>query len=240
MNSLSVLESVGMFGIASGLLAWLVKSLVGQSLARDLKAFELNLQKAHAVEMEEAKNRFTVGATSHMANVAFDEHVLFCEEYVAEMQRGLTTLFRKGPHQEALTHADRLSGIREHWAVWLTPEIETELGKFESALRTIGSHAWLVKEAPNDPDRGVSIHEMYGKFAEVVGLARWEGKEITGEIAVTTVIRKLRRVLGIDELTQLRTELVKRALNNLNAEDTHAILSEIGFVKRTAAPDDSD
>ena len=153
MNWLSVLENVSASAIASGLLAWLVKSLVGQSLARDLKAFELNLQKAHAVERDEAKNRFTVGATSHMADVAFDKHVEFCEDYVAEMQRALTTLFRRGPHQEALIHADSLSIIRERWTVWLTPEIETELGKFEGALRTIGSHTWLVKEAPNDPDR---------------------------------------------------------------------------------------
>jgi hypothetical protein len=56
---------------------------------------------------------------------------------------------------------------------------------------------------------------MFGQFAEVVGLARWEGKEITGEGAVSTVIRKLRKVLGIDELTQLRTELVKCAMGNL-------------------------
>jgi hypothetical protein len=67
MNWPSVLENIGVFAIASGLLAWLVKSLVGQSFARDLKVFELNLQKSHAFEMEEAKNRLTVGATSHMA-----------------------------------------------------------------------------------------------------------------------------------------------------------------------------
>jgi hypothetical protein len=45
-------------------------------LSRDSIAFD------RSVRLEEAKNRFTVGATSHMAIVAFDKHVQFCEEYV--------------------------------------------------------------------------------------------------------------------------------------------------------------
>jgi hypothetical protein len=213
MNWLSVLENIGVFGVASGLLAWLMKSLVGQSLARDLEAFKANLQRAHAVEMEEAKNRFTVGATSHMANVAFDKHVQFCEEYVTEMFNALTTLFRRGPHPDVLAHADNLLVIRRKWAVWLTLEIQAELEKFEAAVRTIGANAWLVREAPGDPDRGISIQEMFSKFAAVVGLDRWKGEEITQELAVATVIGKLRKVLGIDELTGLRSELIKRAMS---------------------------
>ena len=74
MNWQSVVEAIGVFGLASGLLAWLIRSLVKQALDRDIETFKHELRKAHEIQMEEAKNRFTVGATSHMANVAFDKH----------------------------------------------------------------------------------------------------------------------------------------------------------------------
>jgi hypothetical protein len=69
MNWPIVLENIGVFAIASGLLAWLIKSLVGHSLSRDLETFKAQLQKVREVEMERAKNRFTVGATSHTRSI---------------------------------------------------------------------------------------------------------------------------------------------------------------------------
>ena len=107
MNWLSVLQNIGVFAIGSGLLVWLIQSLAKRALDRDLEAFKHGLRKAHEIEMEEAKNRFTVGAASHMANVAFDKHVQFCEAYSGEMFSALTTLFARGPHAEA----------------WCTPQI---------------------------------------------------------------------------------------------------------------------
>ena len=75
MNWTSAFVQVGDFAIASGFLVWLIKALVGQFLNRDIETFKAKLQKVHADQLEESKNRFTVGATSHMANVAFDKHV---------------------------------------------------------------------------------------------------------------------------------------------------------------------
>jgi len=121
MNWLSVLQNVGAFAIASGLLAWLVKALVSQSLSRDLEAFKAELKRAHAIEMEEARNRFTVGATSHMADVAFDKHVQFCEEYTAEVHHALAFLFKKGPNADVLQNATALMNVRTKYSVWLSP-----------------------------------------------------------------------------------------------------------------------
>jgi hypothetical protein len=55
---------------------------------------------------------FQVGATSHMANMVFDKHVEFSEEYVTEVQRTVDTLFAHGPHEKALEHANNLQEIR--------------------------------------------------------------------------------------------------------------------------------
>jgi hypothetical protein len=179
-------------------------------LSRDQIAFEMS------VRLEEAKNRFTVGAMSHMANVAFEKHVLFCEEYTAAVYHAMATLFRRGPHEDALVEAGALSDIRIQWAIWLAPEVTAELGKFEGALAKIGANAGLLGALrAGEGDRTKAIAEAYGTFAEVMGFQTWEGKPLTRELTVDTVIEELRRVLGIGELTRLRTELIERASQSL-------------------------
>jgi hypothetical protein len=216
MNWQTLLQSIGIFAVGSGLLTWLIQSLAKQALDRDLEAFQHGLRKAHEMEMEEAKNRFTVGATSHMANVAFDKHAAFCEEYGAEVIKTLETLFSKGPHEVALECAAALYGVRKKWVVWLTPELETELEKFEAALRTIGVNAQILRMDPGDPE---SITEMFKQFANVFGtkygFKRWNGEQVTAGYAIEFTIAGLRAVLGTAELTRLRGELVERASENL-------------------------
>jgi hypothetical protein len=215
MNWQTVVEAIGIFGVGSGLLAWLIRSLVKQALDRDIEIFKHELRKAHEIQMEEAKNRFTVGATSHMADVAFDKHVQFCEEYAKGVNGTLDFLFKKGPHKDVLNEANNLADIRAKGAVWLPPKVDGELFKFEGALRTIGANAWLLGELGADVDRTEAIKAAYGTFAAVVGWETWQGETVTQDLAAERVVQKLRNVLGIDELTWLRAELVKRAVDNL-------------------------
>jgi hypothetical protein len=212
MNWPSLLENVSMFSVASGLLAWLAKELVTHSLSRDLEAFKAELEKAHAIQIEDAKNRFTVGAMSHMATVAFDKHVQFCEEYSTAVHGALLTLLRRGPHEDVLEDARKLGEIRERWSMWLVPEAEGQLDKFEGALRTIGANAYLLRELRADEDRTEAIKQAYGTFAAVMGWEKWKGEIVTRDLAADRVFDGLRKVLGIGELTQLRTELMKRAM----------------------------
>lgn len=218
MHWLSLLQNIGLFAIASGLLAWLVKSLVSQSLVRDLEAYKANLQKVNAIQIEEAKNRFTVGATSHMAGLAFDKHVQFCERYVARVFEVLADLFARGPHEVALQHANALSSIRREWALWLTADIEGLLDQFEAAIRGIGADAHLLRMVPGEQEAN---RRMFAEFAKVFGpkygFKEWEGKQVTRDYAIETVITALQNVLGISELTQLRSELVRGAIANLAA-----------------------
>ena len=200
---------VGIVGELAGIPA--IATLFGALflLSRDSIAFD------RSVRLEEAKNRFTVGATSHMANVAFNKHVQFCEEYTAEVYRTLTFLFRKGPNANVLNNVAALMDIRTKWSVWLTPEIEKLLEKFEGALSKIGANAWLLGELRADEDRTEAIKEAFGTFAAVMGWEKWKGEAVTRDLAATKVVEELRRILGISELTRLRAELVKRAADNL-------------------------
>jgi hypothetical protein len=214
MNWLTVIQNISFFAVASGLLTWLIKKLVDQSLKRDLEAFKAELAQAHAVQMEEAKNRFTIGATSHMAGVAFDKHVEFCEQYAKHVNAALDTLFRRGPHQTVLEDANALMDTRKDWTIWLTPEVESKLLQFEGALRKIGANALLLNQLDAE-DRGEAIKEAFETFAAVMGWEKWRGKAVTQELASERLIEGLRIVLGISELTDLRAELVKRAVSDL-------------------------
>jgi hypothetical protein len=181
--------------------------------------FDAQLQETQNrfdAQLEETRNRFTIGAASHMANVAFDKHVEFCEKYTAALNGALNTLFSRGPHQDILQDADKLVGTRLEWTLWITPEVEAKLQGFERALRTIGANAWLIAQLdPAHQDRTGSIRQAYDTFADVMGWPEWHGKPLTGDVAAETIIQGLREVLSVGDLRRLRDEMIKRAVAGL-------------------------
>lgn len=136
-------------------------------------------------ELLEAQNAFSVGATSHMATVAFDKHIGFCEEYVEEVYKALHALIQDGGTVEPLD-ARRFSQIRQKWALWLTQEIENKLDQFE-----------------------LRITQIIGGTAKDVDS---DGAPVPSERSITRNIADLREVLHTEELTALRNELVIRSL----------------------------
>jgi hypothetical protein len=190
----------------------LVGSLVGAlfQLMREQVAHERKLL------LQESQNRFSLGISSHIANVAFDKHVQFSEEYAQEAHKALLTLFQKGPTKEVLQHTATLYKIQQKYAVWLTAELEKELSTFESALKSIGANASYVYDSPGGQDRQEKLNSMYKTFVEVLGTTivggdEWQGNKITDELAVAGLIRRLRAVLGIEELTVLRKKIIAKA-----------------------------
>jgi len=125
-----------------------------------------------------------VGATSHMATIAFDKHIGFCEEYVEEMYKALSTLIERGRTEEPLDPR-RFSRIRQKWALWLTHEIENKLDEFELTITQI------IGGAARDVDA--------------------DGVPVSNERSITRNIADLREVLHTEELTALRDELVRRS-----------------------------
>ena len=176
-------------------------------LSRDHAAHERTLR------LQASQHSFALGATSHMAAVAFDKHVEFSEKYVSETDETFTTLLREGPTEEALSHAAKLSCLRRTYALWLTPTIDAALEKFEAALRRIGASAHFVDVAIDHPGRPAKIDEMFATFAEVMNMPEWEDKPMPAECGTRAVLQKLREILGTEELTHLRESLIKSALS---------------------------
>jgi uncharacterized protein (DUF2267 family) len=138
----------------------------------------------HSKEQAEMQNAFSMGATSHMATVAFDRYVSFCEEYVEAMSNALYTFIQAEAKGKPLD-ARGFSRIRQKWALWLTDDVESKLDEFERRITRVHSEAPVY-----DPD----------------------GTQASIESSIKSVIAVLRKVLATEELTALRSELVVGSL----------------------------
>jgi hypothetical protein len=176
-------------------------------LIRDQAAFE------RAEEAQQKQFQFALGAPSHMANTAFDMHVDFCEKYMDEIHKTFHILFREGDTPKVLEKAGNFHQLRDDYAVWLTEQIDENLGNFEQALRNLGASAKFIKDTRGDSqyssERTLHINGNFTLFDEILGFD--SKKEINEEYAIKSVKKKLRLILGIEELTGLRTHVIKEA-----------------------------
>jgi hypothetical protein len=167
---------------------------------------------AKQLEIQQQQQLFSLGAMSHMANVTFDKHAQFCEKYMAELHSVITTLFREGPTEEALRHAANLSKIRQEFAAWITKSINAPLEPFEQALRTLGASLGFVVSTQGDPNYAQQRQARVAKVWELFnGILTIEGSPPDEQVAVDTIKERVREILGINELVQLRQSFVRSA-----------------------------
>ena len=172
-------------------------------------------QSAHerALELLEKQQLFSLGAASHMANVAFDKHVQFAEQYILRMQAGLTDLFRTGPPGESLKFSAELQEIRLSFRAWITKDIEAKVTPFEDALRKIGARRFLLEDLQPGPDRTRLVGEMYKIFSDVTGIPT--EANIDEKVAAGNIMNHLQDLLGVQQLSRLRNALIERAIEAL-------------------------
>lgn len=182
-------------------------------IVRDVTAHE------RAILIIDKQNQFVLGASSHMATVAFDKHVTFAEEYVSEMKSALKTLFKDGPADTIFPHTRALYDLRQKHSLWLTLEMDNDLEKFESVLRKIGASATYVAHSPNGEKWQFHFDEMYKRFAAVMGWKEWNGEALSDDNTIAFFISKLRNVLGIEELTRMRGLLISKAARTLKIDE---------------------
>ncbi len=157
----------------------------------------------------------TDSASSHMANVAFDKYVQFCESYAESAGKAFDTLLRHGPTEKVLENAGDLYRLRRKWSLWITTETDNSLERFEQAFREIGASAGYVESTRREPDaeaRGEHIKRMYMRLAEVMGFPEWEGKKVSQELAQSALDAQLRKVLGTEQFDVLRRAVITRAV----------------------------
>ena len=161
---------------------------------------------------------FNLGATSHMANIAFDKHVEFCEKYMEQVQIILSNMFTLGPTPGIDEYKGELFRLQREYEVWISDEISGQLKPFEQALSKVAALSHLSKSLGSDDPEGrkLAIREMYEVFRKILEIEKRTEEVNDSEIAGYVVKRKVRSILGIEELTRIRKILISRSLDYID------------------------
>ena len=148
------------------------------------------------IELQQKNQEFTLGITSHMAQVAFDKHVEFCEKYMAELNCTTLTLFSEGPSEKAGEHAMKFFDLRSEYSTWITEEVSERLTQFERALKDIevNTRRWKRTTKPEVWDRAYQNAE--DTFDAVLG--QLHDKEIPEDenVAIGAIQNRIREILA--------------------------------------------
>lgn len=169
-------------------------------------------------QLQNKQQDFILGTASHMAEVAYNKHVKFSEEYVNRIQRGFQELLRDGASPKVMNIGGDLVRIRQKHSAWLTSELENKLKPFEQVLIEIGTneHYLLItaREGMNDNKRKV-IDKIYKSLGLVLGNEK-PSNDDEAELRIDRAIDKIRDILGIKALTKLRFKATDLALKRLD------------------------
>jgi hypothetical protein len=172
---------------------------------RDYAAF----QRARALQNE--NNNFILSATSHMANVAFDKHTAFAEEYLYAVEEELSKLFSIGPsgaiEKPAHEAWNRLFAVRKKFGAWVTKEIREVLAPFEQKLLNLHALAGLLNSSSEGYQRQKTVQELAEAYKIIADI-----KEPGAKADAIQPKEKLQTLLGIPNFTKLREIYVSRAL----------------------------
>lgn len=98
-------------------------------------------------------------------------------------------------------------------ATWVTASMSARLSGFEDAVRKMGAQAHFINTTTGDPryaeQRAAAIEFVFAEFERIMPhLFSKTGKE---GVSVESIQQRVRTMLGIEELVELRTKLVSRA-----------------------------
>ncbi len=161
----------------------------------------------YEIVRQEGLNDFALGTGSHMAMVAYDKHVQFCEEYINEIEKTFDELTRNGTSIQTGLMVVPLVKIRRKYTAWLTSKLEKELIEYERILIHIGN-SHLKKEFASEH---LDI-EKYAKSIDedLISLLGNSEKSIR-----ETSIEHIREILEIDALAEIRSIITREAKNRL-------------------------
>jgi hypothetical protein len=169
-----------------------------------------------AIQLQELKDASAFATASYMAKLAYDKHVLFCEEYLAVINEFLPKLWQEGPTLNGLQFASDLSRVRSKYAAWLTRDIETGLYPIEARLRRIGAGSHVLGSLPAGNERSRIVDEVYEAFGVVTDTLPPGENDEAQAAGIAAVTEHIRSLLGIQNLTELRLKSAELALRRMN------------------------
>lgn len=169
-------------------------------------------------QLQNKQQDFIFGTTSHMAEVVYDKHAEFCEDYIKKVQEGFHELLKDGASKSTGNIGRELVNVRQKHSAWLTKEIEASLRPFEQALITIGAkeHYLELSKLPIGDKRNKIVDEIFRSLGLILNYEK-PLNEDEASLRIDEVIEKIRDILGINTLTKLRAKAITVAFKRLNS-----------------------
>jgi hypothetical protein len=181
-----------------------------------LVMFTKEIERRNALEEKGAENAFVLSATSHMAQVAFDKHMEFCERYLSKVREGLSILVQEGPTAKASEIANGLWQVRQDFVLWETKDVALLLNRFDGALREIAFGTLMADQLPVGEKRSERLDKTFDVFDKVLHLQPLPDGA-TDEVAIAHIIASLRDHLGVSQLTELRKHYLAEAAKRIES-----------------------
>jgi hypothetical protein len=154
---------------------------------------------------------FTLGIASHMANTAYTKHFQFAEAYGKKLAEGLRQFSKRGPSDAyAMELAGALSDIRFEYAVWLSAETEQRFFDYEKELGKLADNIVNKRDQPEKTVQEAVEQDITNPFLLITGRTL-PTSEAEAQKSVIRVIKDLRKLLRIAELTTLRDTAITEA-----------------------------
>ncbi|WP_157469287.1 hypothetical protein [Dyella thiooxydans] len=180
-------------------------------------------QRAHerAIELSDRNSAIALGVGSPMAKAAFENYAVFAKAYADELSNVIGEIVREGPRGGHLGLSQRLSAVRREHSLWVTSETDKELLKLEDCIWKMAVAAGYTENAA---DRGQTWNAQYElahrNWCELVGLKFEplfeESQPADADQVVVNlqhlVMKELRRVLGTEDYSRIRSLAIARAL----------------------------
>lgn len=168
-------------------------------------------------EIQNAQNVFTLGASSHMATVAFDKHIEFCEQYMELIHELIDSIMQHGPSTEQRPKVIDLLNLRKRYAAWTTKDMEAQLKPFEDALVHMTSLSGLVERNRQTEAGDKAIDDLYKLSSEILQL---DGNELAlgSDVSIGEIRERVRKMLGIEEISEMRKAIVEKSIAYIRAD----------------------
>jgi len=176
-------------------------------------------QYLKSIELQQQQHLFSLGAMSHMANIAFDKHIAFCERYMAAVIAIAQTLSENGPLSLTDDHYYSLTDLHREFGAWVSSELTEKLLPFEKSVGELVCTTYDVNstdEPCNEELREDSRKRAKLIFNQILRInLGYEGIEPDDRLYFPAVIDKIREILDIDKLIALRKALFLQASSSV-------------------------
>jgi hypothetical protein len=199
-------------------------------------------ERKHGQQLERQANDhgFAVASASHMAEVVFDRFVIFAEAYDRALTELLSHMFQQGPSIKTEEKLHALRAVRAEHHLWISTTVSARLDTFEGKVRDmiLATHMYdsmqqsrrvMAIGAVGDEAWGDRLmghfdkaHDLWQEILHMGKPRLREGEAADAEVTAQNqaegymlVVAAFRESIGVEQLTQLRDSVLKRALSNL-------------------------